>query len=113
MISVSDRAELQLPGSATTRFQGVDHGSGVSLFWVRTPPGAGPDFHHHPYTETWVVLGGDVGVEACGETVEATAGAIVTVPAGTVHRFRNVGTTVLEMICIHASPEIIQDFVEA
>ncbi len=111
MITVSDREDLRLPGSATARFQGIEHGSDVSLFWVRTPPGAGPDRHWHPYTETWVVVGGEVRIEAGEVTHEAGPGAIVTVPAQTIHRFRNIGTTTLEMVCIHASPEIIQDFV--
>jgi len=111
VITITDRSELQLSGSATARYQGSDHGADASLFWVRTPPGGGPDAHWHPYTETWVVLHGVVRIEAGDERLQAHPGAIVTVPAHTVHRFRNVGTTVLEMICIHASPAIIQDFV--
>lgn len=110
MITVSDRKDLQFPGSATARYEGSDHGSGVSLFWVRTPPGEGPDLHWHPYTETWVVLDGEVSIDAGDETLKASPGAIVTVPANTVHRFRNIGNTALEMVCVHASPIIIQDF---
>lgn len=113
MITVKDRNELQSPGSATARYQGSDHGADASLFWVRTPPGEGPDAHWHPYTETWVVLDGEASIEAGDEHLQAHPGAIVTVPAYTAHSFRNIGTTVLEMICIHASPAIIQDFVPA
>ncbi|MGC0272594.1 cupin domain-containing protein [Pseudactinotalea sp. Z1739] len=111
MITVADRSALQLSGSATTRFEGSDHGADVSLFWVHTPPGKGPDFHWHPYTETWVVLDGDVQIETGEEQLRAQAGNIVTVPAHTIHRFRNTGAADLHMLCIHASGSIIQEFV--
>lgn len=111
MITVTDRNALQSSGSATARYEGSDHSSDVSLFWVRTPPGEGPDLHWHPYAETWVVLDGEVHIEAGEEQLQAHAGQIVTVPAHTVHRFRNIGTATLEMICIHASANIIQEFV--
>lgn len=112
MITITDREALALPGSPTSRFEGGDHGADISLFWVRTPPGAGPDFHWHPYTETWVVLAGEVQVDADDEHLVARPGDHVTVTAGTVHRFRNSGTATLEMICIHASDRIIQEFVD-
>ena len=111
MITITDRSALQLPGSPTARFEGVGHSADVSMFWVRTPPGEGPDLHWHPYTETWVVLHGEVQIDAGDEQLRAQTGDIVTVPADTVHRFRNVGSTELEMLCIHASPTIIQEFV--
>lgn len=111
MITITDRSALQLPGSPTARFEGADHGADVSLFWVRTPPGKGPDFHWHPYAETWVVLHGEVQIDAGDKQFMAQAGDIVTVPADTIHRFRNLGAVDLEMLCVHASPTIIQEFV--
>lgn len=111
MITVTHRSDLLLSGSSTARYEGSDHSAGVSLFWVRTPPGEGPDAHWHPYTETWVVLHGEVQIEAGEEQFRAHAGSILTVPAGTTHQFRNVGTADLEMLCVHASPTIIQEFV--
>jgi mannose-6-phosphate isomerase-like protein (cupin superfamily) len=84
----------------------------VSFFWVDAAPGAGPEFHRHPYTETWVVLGGRALVEADGESVVVREGHVATVGAGTVHRFRAMGEERLHMVCIHASPEIIQEFVD-
>lgn len=111
MITVMQRSELLLPGSPTAKFIGAEHGADVSFFWVDTGPGKGPDLHRHPYTETWIVLSGQVRIDADDETVTAEAGAVVTVGAETVHRFRNIGTENLKMVCVHASPEIIQDFV--
>ncbi|WP_308291531.1 cupin domain-containing protein [Microbacterium sp. G2-8] len=74
-------------------------------------PERGPDTHWHPYTETWVVLRGEAEIVGDGEERRAGPGAIITVAANTRHRFRSSGAENLEMICIHASPEIIQEFV--
>lgn len=111
MITVTSRASLRLPASGTARYDGADHQADVSLFWVDGPPGAGPDFHWHPYTETWVVLQGAARIEAGDDSLLAQTGQIVTVPAYTVHRFRSCGTENLQMLCIHASAVIIQEFV--
>lgn len=113
MITVTRRSELLLLGSPTAKFIGSEHGADVSFFWVDTAPGKGPDLHWHPYTETWIVLCGHVRIDVDDETVTAETGAVVTVGAETVHRFRNIGTENLKMVCIHASPKIIQEFVAA
>ncbi|GAA3709932.1 cupin domain-containing protein [Zhihengliuella alba] len=109
--TVVHRDGLRAGTSGTARFVGAEHGAGVSFFWVDAEPGAGPATHRHPYTETWVVLRGEAVIRSDGEELRAEAGAIVTVPAGAHHRFRSAGPGNLEMLCIHASPEIIQDFV--
>lgn len=111
MITVTTRADNQLPGSKTARFTGADYGADVSMFWVHAAPGIGVDPHWHPYSETWVVIQGEARIEADGEEVHAVAGDIVTVGPRTIHGFKNCGTDSLEILCIHASPEIIQEFV--
>lgn len=111
MITITTRSDLRAGDAGTARFVGADHESGVSFFWVDAPEGTGPDLHVHPYTETWVVLQGEALVEADGEEVRVTPGDIVTVTAGTRHQFRGASTVNLEMVCIHASPSIIQEFV--
>lgn len=113
MITVTNRDNLRLLGSPTAMYEGRDHGAGVSLFWVDSPPGSGPDFHWHPYTETWVVLQGEARIEAGEDRLRARTGYVVTIPAETVHRFRSCGSGNLQMLCIHASPTIIQTFVES
>ena len=110
MITVTNRQRLLLAESQTARFEGFDHGSGVSFFWVDTPPETGPKRHWHPYTETWVVLAGEVEVSAGEETLRAASGDIVTVGPRTPHELRNCGSANLEMVCIHASPQFIQEF---
>ncbi len=111
MMTVVDREQLRQNNTGTARFVGAEHGSGVSLFWVDVEQGRGPDTHWHPYTETWVVLRGEAIIMGDGEERRADAGAIITVTADAQHQLRSRGTENLEMICIHASPEIIQEFV--
>lgn len=111
MITIAHREDLLLANSLTALFIGAEHQSDISLFWVDSPPGRGPEFHWHPYTETWVVLSGEAHIQTNDDELQASSGNIVTVPAETTHRFRSVGEENLRMLCIHASPTIIQEFV--
>jgi len=111
MLTVTTREAVRSPGSHTALFTGREHNADVSFFWVDEPTGGGPEFHWHPYAETWVVLAGEVRVETQDDQLLASAGDIVTVSAETVHRFRNDGEVNLRMVCIHPSPEIIETFI--
>ena len=94
------------------KFEGEPYGSGVSFFLVNNEPGAGPDLHKHPYSETWIVRAGKARITADGQDIEAGPGDIVVVSAETPHKFKNIGTDRLDIICIHASPHIIQAWLE-
>jgi mannose-6-phosphate isomerase-like protein (cupin superfamily) len=100
------------PGGTLT-FEGESHGSGVSFFLVYSEPGAGPDLHMHPYSETWIVRAGKARITAGGEELEAGAGDIIVVGAGTPHMFKNIGADRLDIICIHASPRMITEWSES
>lgn len=100
------------PASRTRRFDGHEHGSEVSFFLVDNEPGQGPGLHVHPYTETWVIRSGIGEFTVGSQTTRATAGDILVGPAGIPHKFVNVGDARLELICIHASDHIVQDFLE-
>jgi mannose-6-phosphate isomerase-like protein (cupin superfamily) len=104
--------ELQPSPGGTITFEGEAYGSGVSFFHVNNEPGAGPDLHRHPYTETWILRSGKARLTADGEDFEAGPGDIAVVGPGTPHRFKNIGAERLEIICIHASPCIIQEELE-
>ena len=93
-------------------FEGEAHGSGVSFFLVDNEPGAGPGLHEHPYSETWIVRSGRGRFTADGVDVEAGPGDIVVVGARTPHKFQNVGTERLDVVCIHASPRMIQEWLD-
>lgn len=105
-------AELQRFPNRTIRFEGVAHGSQVSMFLVDNGPGEGPGLHVHPYSETWVVRHGEAEFTVGTEKLRAGAGDIVVGPPDTPHRFRNVGKDRLKLVCIHASERIIQQDLE-
>ena len=103
---------LRIGTSRTRRFVGRDHGAGISYFYVDNEPGEGPGLHWHPYTETWVVIEGTARFTTGDHTFEASEGDTATVPTGVWHGFKNVGTSRLRMLCIHASDVIVQTLAE-
>jgi mannose-6-phosphate isomerase-like protein (cupin superfamily) len=98
--------------SRTRRFVGADHGSGISYFFVDADTGQGADLHWHPYAETWVVLEGEATITIGDRQLTAGAGDTATVPTGVWHGFVNAGAERLKMLCIHASPVIIQTWAD-
>lgn len=112
MVTIVKSADLVVGAGRTGRFEGASHGAGVSFFLVDNDPGQGPVLHRHPYTETWLVRSGSVRITVGAETMDAIAGDILTVPAETTHKFVNSGTGPLRMVCIHASPRMIQENLE-
>jgi mannose-6-phosphate isomerase-like protein (cupin superfamily) len=112
MYSVIRAGELRPSRGGTIRFEGEGHGSGVSFFLVDNEPGAGPGLHRHPYSETWIVRSGQGRFTAAGEEIEAGPGDIVVVEPEVPHKFENVGAERLDLVCIHASPRMIQEDLE-
>jgi mannose-6-phosphate isomerase-like protein (cupin superfamily) len=112
MHTVIRAGELRRSPGGTITFEGEPHGSGVSFFLVCNEPGAGPGLHRHPYAETWIVREGTALFTAGGEELEAVEGDIVVVGPETPHTFTNVGSNRLDMVCIHASPRMIQEELE-
>ncbi|GAA1989808.1 cupin domain-containing protein [Terrabacter lapilli] len=109
MTEVVPAAAVRLPRSRTLRYQGRDHGSGVSFFLVTNDPGQGPGLHRHPYSETWHVLDGEATLTIGDETVVAGPGDTAVVGPDVWHGFSNTGPGTLRMICIHASDTMIQE----
>ena len=112
MYRVIRAGEIQPSKGGTVSFEGEPYGSGVSVFLVNNQPGTGPDLHRHPYPETWIVRSGKARITADGQDIEAGPGDIVVVTAETPHKFKNIGTERLDIICIHASPRFIQEWLE-
>ena len=108
MYRVIRSGELQPTPGGTVRFEGESYGSDVSFFLVNNQPGMGPDLHKHPYSETWIVRSGMARITADGEDIEVGPGDIIVVTPETPHKFKNIGTERLDIICIHASPRMIQ-----
>ncbi|MDL5350858.1 cupin domain-containing protein [Microbacterium sp. zg-YB36] len=101
---------LRIGSGRTRRFVGREHGASLSYFFVDNDPGQGPELHRHPYTETWIVLEGEADVTIGDRVMRATAGDTVTAQLWTWHRFVNCGTSRLRIVCMHASPVIIQEW---
>lgn len=109
-MAVIPASAIRVEGSRTLRFVGAEHGSGISFFLVTNDPGQGPGLHRHPYTETWTVLEGEATIRDGDDTVVARAGDTAVVQADTWHGFTNTGDGVLRIMCVHASPEIVQEW---
>ena len=76
------------------------------------PPGGGPPPHiHRNEDETFYVVEGQIDFLLGDETVTGGPGDFVNVPRGTVHRFRNSGTSAAMMI-LTFSPDIEHFFAE-
>ncbi len=103
---------LRVGESRTLRFEGRDHGSGISFFLVDNDPGTGPGLHRHPYTETWTVLEGEATITIGEHRLVATTGDTAVVQPGVWHGFTNTGTGRLRMVCVHASDVMVQEWLD-
>ncbi|MGO4173350.1 cupin domain-containing protein [Bosea sp. TAF32] len=107
-----DSNALRSGTSRTARFERGSYGSQVSFFLIDNEPGQGPGLHVHPYSETWVIRSGEAEFTLGTEKLRAGAGTIVVGPAGVPHKFVNIGTGRLELVCIHANEAIVQEWID-
>ena len=78
----------------TLKLTSEDTGGAFSLFEGLVPPGGGPPPHiQHREDESFYVLEGEFEILVGEETIPAGAGSCVHVPSGTLHTFKNVGTS--------------------
>lgn len=75
-------------------------------------PGHGPRLHRHPYDETWYVEQGNVTFQAGEDRLRAGPGDVVIVPGGVPHKFTNDGPETSKLVCVHASPKFITEWLE-
>jgi mannose-6-phosphate isomerase-like protein (cupin superfamily) len=94
-------------------FEGHHYGdASVSFIVIDAPPGSGPKLHRHPYEEVFIVQEGSVTFTAGDDTIEASSGQVVVVPAGVPHKFVNSGAGRLRQVDIHASERFITEWLE-
>ena len=74
----------------------AEHTSGtLTLGFATVPPGDGPPPHLHQHEdELFIIVEGRYGFLADGEWSEVGPGAVVYIPRGSVHTFRNAGESV-------------------
>src|SRR5262245_20909985 len=70
---------------------------GYEVFLQRGPEGSGPPPHSHPWDESFYVVKGRIDFGIGVETMTASPGTLVHLPAGTEHWFR-LGEGGAEMI---------------
>ena len=99
-------------GDDANEVQGHNHNATVSIIVIDAPPGSGPKLHRHPYEEVFIIQQGSVTFMAGDETIEATGGQVVVVPAGVAHKFTNSGTGRLRQVDIHASERFVTEWLE-
>lgn len=100
-----DRVTFHLTGAETE--------GRYTAFAVETPPGSGPPPHVHDREDEWFhVLEGDVEFFTGDEWTKVEPGSSVFAPRGSVHAFRNVGSTMLRQL-VHTAPSGFEDFFAA
>ena len=65
----------------------------------------------HPYDEIFIIVDGNVRLEADGETIDATENDICVVKSGVAHAFTNLGPGRASMVNIHATSKVVTEFV--
>jgi quercetin dioxygenase-like cupin family protein len=92
--------------------KGADHGATISLILDYSEPGHGPRLHRHPYDETWVVHDGNLTFQLGEDRFRVGPGDIVIAPPGAPHKFTNDGPGRSWMVCIHANPTMVTEWLE-
>lgn len=95
--------------NGSLKFESELYNFPTSFFLIADEPGnPGPPLHLHPYPETWIVRSGKAKFISGDLQFDAGVGDILVVEAETPHKYKNTGDTVLELVCIHSSPRMIQ-----
>lgn len=97
----------------TIKASGEDTGGAFALFEAIVPPQAGPPPHvHHREDEAFYVLEGEVLFHADGRSFTAGPGAWVTLTKGSLHHFKNTGTTPARMLILVTPSGLEKYFLE-
>ncbi len=85
----------------TIKTGGDETGEAFALIEGWVPPGGGPPPHiHRREDEAFYVLEGQIQFHADGEHILATPGTWITLERGSLHHFRNVGSTPAKILIL-------------
>jgi mannose-6-phosphate isomerase-like protein (cupin superfamily) len=85
-----------------------------SLATIVSPPGAGAPAHlHRPHDELFYVESGTFEFLLGDRTILAESGTTIFVPRGTMHMFKNVGTSPAQLVDYHFPAGFEEFFIEA
>src|SRR5215210_568539 len=91
-----------------------DTGGAYSMVEETSPPQGGPPPHlHRNVDETLYVAEEEVEVLLGDGTTRASAGALAYVPKGTLHTFKNIGTSASRVVAILSPGGFEKFFLEA
>ncbi len=110
--TVLTREALPSDDGHTYEFEGSRRDAEVSFIWVDMPPGLGVRLHKHPYQEIFIIQEGSATYTVGSASLNAQAGQIVIVPAGTPHKFVNTGVGPLRQVDIHVSRQFVTYWLE-
>lgn len=79
---------LDIVGEHVTVLASGEATEGYEIFLQRGPEGSGPPPHSHPWDESFYVVKGRMEFGIGAETMAASPGTLVHLPAGTTHWFR-------------------------
>ena len=97
----------------TTLLSGAQTGGAFTLLEALVPPDTGPPPHiHHAEDETFILVDGSLIFTLGTREIEAKSGAVIFVPKGTRHSFKNVGGGVARMLFIYNPPGMEGMFAE-
>jgi mannose-6-phosphate isomerase-like protein (cupin superfamily) len=97
----------------TLKLSGEQTGGAFSLSEALVAPGGGPPPHiHYAEDEIFVVLEGELTLQADDRTLPAPVGTVLYVPKGTRHGFANVGTAPARMLFLYLPANMERMFAE-
>ena len=110
---VVERADGRPDGEDwSDNYEELPGGAGVSIILESTSrAGVGPRLHRHPYAETFLIRRGSAVFTIGSDELEAHAGQVLVVPAGTAHTFRT-GSGGHEAVHIHANARFVTEWLE-
>jgi quercetin dioxygenase-like cupin family protein len=97
------------------RITGEETGGNYSVIEVTIPPGlpiGAPPHIHHDADETVYVLAGSGRFHFDGRTVDATDGAVLHFPKGTLEWFENPGASALKIAVLYSPAGMERFFAE-
>lgn len=98
----------------TIKAAGADTGGAFTLIEVIVPPQSGPPPHiHRREDEAFYVLEGEFEVHIDEQRITAGPGSWVTLAKGSLHYFKNIGSTTARMLILATPAGLDQFFLEA
>ena len=98
----------------TVKASGADTGGAFALIEVLVPPQSGPPPHlHSREDEAFYILEGEFEVHIDGQRITAGPGSWVTLARGSLHHFRNIGSTPARLLILATPAGLDQFFLEA